>query len=149
MIHRSGLAQNMVIPLSIGLLRERRQYIRGLTDYRAGQIEPVVEMFIGAAHTGVHVARALRQELAHLLDEWGARCTGRPGSAAIRLLPVIAVTPVVDAAMAARALDIAAQNAQVGIDTLVRDGILTQVGHGRRNRVWCAPEALTVHDTML
>jgi len=53
---------------------------------------------------------------------------------------------VINTAAAASALGVAPLNAQAGIDRLVGDGILRQIGSASRNRYWEAPEVLDALD---
>jgi hypothetical protein len=54
--------------------------------------------------------------------------------------------PVINSRSAIEYLGVTAPNAQLAIDRLVADDILTQVGSTRRNRVWAAREIIDVLD---
>ena len=54
--------------------------------------------------------------------------------------------PVIDAQTAAKQLHLSARNVQLGIDHLVEDGILQQIGAAARSRLYEAPEVLAALD---
>ena len=62
------------------------------------------------------------------------------------MVDLLTAQPVINAQAAAADLGVTAQNAQSGIDRLVADGILTQVGGAQRNRVYQADAMLAALD---
>lgn len=54
--------------------------------------------------------------------------------------------PVINSRLAVAFLKVTPPNAQLAIDRLVADGILTQIGTNRRNRTWAAVEVLDAMD---
>jgi Fic family protein len=134
------------VPVSAGLLQDTAAYFDALTKYRAGKIDPIVEVFSRASFTAVANSRELIDDLAAVRQSWAARSTSRQGSGARRLIELLERQPVINSRSAIEYLGVTAPNAQLAIDRLVADDILTQVGSTRRNRVWAAREIIDVLD---
>ncbi|MBK4348193.1 Fic family protein [Lacisediminihabitans changchengi] len=146
MLRRLGVTNNVTVPVSAGLLRDTRGYFAALTEYRAGNVQPIIQSFSRASSDAIIDGRQLVADLTHVRARWDEATSARTGSAGRRLLDVLQRQPVIDAKLAAHELGIDSRNAQNGIDRLVDDGILTQIGSGSRNRAYEAREVLTALD---
>lgn len=146
MLRRADLTRALVVPMSAGLLQDTAGYFDALTKYRSGRIDPIVEVIAAAAVEAVRNSRELVDDLASVRRTWAERATARQGSGGRRLLTVLESSPVVTSVTAAEHLQVTGPNAQLAIDRLVTDGILTQVAGARRNRVWAAQDVLAVLD---
>lgn len=148
MLRRADITQSAVLPLSAGLLQDTAGYFGALTQYRAGHIGDIVEVLSRAAHTAVDTSRLLVEDLDATYASWQSRVTARRGSAARRLLGLLETQPAINARTAVAYLGVTAPNALLAIDRLVEDGILTQIGNHRRNRVWAAYDVLRAVDAL-
>ncbi|WP_144875049.1 Fic family protein [Microbacterium sp. 1.5R] len=148
MLRRSDITRSVVLPLSTGLLQDTAGYFNALTRYRAGHISDVVDTMSRAAHTAVATSRVLLDDLDSIEESWQAQITARQGSAARRLLDLLARQPALTSRLAVSHLGVSAPNALLAIDRLVDDGILSQVGSGRRNRTWVAHDVLRALDAL-
>jgi Fic family protein len=146
MLHRLGITQNVTVPVSAGLLRDTRRYFQALTAYRAGDVEPIIRALAQASADAIVNGRQLVADLTTVRAEWELATSARMGSAGRRLLDVLQRQPVIDANLAAAELGVTPMNAQRGIDRLVGDGILHQVGSASRNRAYEAREVLVALD---
>ena len=146
MLHRLGITQNVTVPVSAGLLRDTRRYFQALTAYRAGDVEPIIRALAQASADAIVNGRQLVTDLTTVRAEWERATSARMGSAGRRLLDVLQRQPVIDANLAAAELGVTPMNAQRGIDRLVGDGILHQVGSASRNRAYEAREVLVALD---
>lgn len=146
MLRRADITRNIAVPLSAGFLQDTAGYFDALTKYRMGRIEPIVDVTSRAAFASVANSRELIDDLSAVRQSWAARGSSRQGSSARRLIPLLERQPVINSRSAIEFLRVTAPNAQLAIDRLVSDGILTQVGSGRRNRVWAAREVIDAVD---
>lgn len=146
MLRRLQVTRNVTVPVSAGLLQDTDGYFRALTSYRQGDTKPIVEVFARAVFAAIVNGRQLVYDLGAVRSSWARATTARAGSSGQRILDVLQQHPIIDANAAAAELGVTAQNAQSGIDRLVHDGILTQIGSGSRNRVWQAAEVLDALD---
>lgn len=64
-----GVTRHVILPVSSGLLHDTDGYIQALTDYRAGDAEPIIELFIDAAQKAITNAEILAQDIGTLRDE--------------------------------------------------------------------------------
>ncbi len=138
MLRRADITRSIAVPLSAGLLQDTAAYFDALTRYRSGHVDPIVAVFSRAAFTAVANSNQLVDDLTVVEHGWAERNTSREGSAARRLTALLQYRPVVNARAAIHYLGVTAPNVQLAIDRLVDDGILTQIGSGRRNRTWAA-----------
>lgn len=146
MLRRADLTRAVVVPLSAGLLQDTAAYFDALRHYRSGRIAPIIEVFAGAAHTAVASSRVLIDDLSDARERWEERLTARHGSGARRLVSLLQSQPVINSRLAVGYLGVTAPNAQLAIDRLVADGILSQIGTTRRNRTWAADQVLDAMD---
>lgn len=146
MLRRADLTRTVVVPLSAGLLQDTAGYFDALRKYRSGRVAPIVEVFAEAAHTAVASSRILIDDLASVHRSWEARMTSRKGSGARRLVSLLGRQPVINSRVATSDLEVTPPNAQLAIDRLVSDGILSQIGATGRNRTWAAPDVLSALD---
>ncbi|WP_278312428.1 Fic family protein [Lolliginicoccus levis] len=141
-----GLARNVTIPISAGLLTDTGRYFTALTAYRDGEPERIVATFADAAFAATANGRALVADLRAIRDRWGTAIAARRGASAWRLADLLLRQPVVDAGTVAAELGIAPQNALRAIGPLVDAGVLTEFTAQQRNRMWQARDVLGAID---
>lgn len=146
MLHRLGATRNVTVPVSAGLLRDTRAYFDALNAYRAGDVEPIIRAFAEASTEAIVNGRQLVADLTSTRSAWELATSARAGSAGRRLLDLLQRQPVIDANLAAAELGVTPMNAQSGINRLVADGILHQIGVASRNRAYEAREILSALD---
>lgn len=74
--HR-GVARNLSVPISSGLLADTDAYFAALTAYRHGEVEPIVEQFSDAAERAIANATQLQADVAAVREEVVASATRR------------------------------------------------------------------------
>jgi len=141
-----GLTRNVTVPLSAGLLADVDAYFDSLAAYREGDAAPMISIVADAAILASGMAVSLVDRLTAIQREWGSRLPSRRGSAARRALDVIIGQPAVNAEYLARTLGVNPPAAYNAIERLEEAGILKAASDKRRNRVWTAPEAISVLD---
>lgn len=146
MLRRFGITRSVTVPVSAGLLGDIQGYFDALTAYRKGELMPIVVAFIGAVEAAIENGRQLVDDVLTFRAAAYQQSSARRGSAGWRMVDLLTHQPVITAQAAATELGVTAQNAQSGIDRLVGDGILTQAGGGRRNRIYQAEAMLTALD---
>jgi Fic family protein len=146
MLRRLGVTRHVTVPVSAGLLRDTGGYFGALTAYRGGDVEPMIRALAEASSDAIRNGRQLVDDLFRLRSSWEAQTSARAGSAGRRLLDVLQQQPVIDAQAAAAQLHVSTRNAQVGIDRLIEDGVLQQIGSAARSRLYEAPEVLAALD---
>lgn len=146
MLRRGDLTRSVTVPVSAGLLREPRRYFDALGAYRGGDTAAIVRLFAESAFSALANGGALVDDLQRVLAGWRAASGSRAGSAAVRALPLLLAHPVVDRTLVAKELGVTSANAQLAIDRLVDDGVLTRANSGQRGRAWQAREVLTALD---
>ena len=142
----TGVIRQVTVPISAGLLAIREGYIDALTEYRRGDVEPILRCVAEAARNGTHIGERLVTSLRQVRAEWADRLTARAGSASWSMLDLLLRQPVVTARVVVRELGVSAPTAQSALQRLVDDGILLESTGHRRNRVYRAPAALRALD---
>ena len=143
LLNRLGITQSVMVPVSAGLMHNTVNYVAALDHYRAGNPEPIIEVFAQASLFAVANGRVLALELEKVRASWSQLLNVRGDAGAVRLLDELLATPVINRNRATAVLGTSPANAQLAIDKLVAVGILTQQGEGQRNRVWQALDVLT------
>lgn len=146
MLHAGGLTRSIPVPVSAGLLGDVDGYFAALGDYRNGRPDSIVRCVAEAAFAAVDNGRSLAADLQRIRQGWTHRITARRDSAIWKLTDLLSWRPVIDMPLVRDQLKITAANAQTAIDRLVDSNVLTQVGRGRRNRIWQCTEILDALD---
>lgn len=146
MLRAKMLTRTVTLPVSGGLLANQEGYIDALDGYRNGDPLPILERFAEASHFAVHHGRTLAQALAEVKQEWLERIVARPQAVVWRAIDAVLRQGVVDAGYLQRELGVSDVSATDAITRLVDAGALRQIGEGRRNRRYEAPEVLAALD---
>jgi Fic family protein len=139
-LRHGGLTRRVVVPISSGLLADTGRYFAALEAYREGDVQAIVACVCEAVFPSLDNARRLVGEVREARRRWSDQITARRGASAWGLADLLTRRPVVDVKLVAAELGVTPVNAQLAVDRLVDDGVLTQVGHGARDRVWQAYE---------
>jgi Fic family protein len=147
MLRRNGLARNVSIPISSGLLTDTNGYYDALTAYREGDVEEIVSTVARAALIGIENGRGLLRDLATVREHWDDKLSGlRSDAGARRLADALLRSPVVSAPMVREMLHIE-KNEHRHIEALVERGVLKRhQNHKSRNVTWRAQDVLDALD---
>ncbi len=146
MLRAKLLTRTMTLPVSGGLLANQEGYIAALDAYRRGDPMPILERFAEASHFAVFHGRMLAAALADVKSDWAERIVARPQAVVWRAIDAVLRQGVVDAGYLERELGVTDVSATDAISRLVEAGALRQIGEGRRNRRYEAPEVLAALD---
>ncbi|WP_371030067.1 Fic family protein [Pseudoclavibacter sp. JSM 162008] len=137
MLRASGIASHTTVPLSAGLLTDLDRYFDALGAFRAGDAEPIVRTFAGAARFAAAAGGDLVDALRSALDESRELLAGvRPQATGLRLLPLLIGQPIVDSAFVQRALAVDVVTANRALSLLTERGVITEQTGRRRGKVW-------------
>jgi Fic family protein len=143
--HRA-VTRNVPVPVSAGLLADIEGYHEALTDYRSGDLEPIVARFTEASVCAVVNARQLVADIDDVHARWQERVKARSDSGVWRVLEIVARTPVVDAPLVARELGIRPQNAYPLLRDLTEQGVLNAKAEYQVGTLWRSDEILRAVD---
>lgn len=146
MLRAGGLTRNVTVPVSAGLLGNTSAYFDALTSFRRGQPNDIVISLAEASFAAVANGRTLVRDIRNTTQAWDAAIRARSDSSVHRVKEYLLRQPVVSAQSIATELALSDVAAQASIDMLSAAGILTQIGSGRRNRIWQAQEVLDALD---
>jgi len=145
-LRAKGLIRNVTVPVSAGLLTDVDGYFAALTRYSEGDPTAIVEVFAAAGFHAVANSRRLVDDLHAIRQDWQERVSARRDAAAWRVTDVLLRHPVVNAALVASEMGIAAQNTYRSIRPLLEAGVLVEFTDRKRNQLWRAPEVLDALD---
>lgn len=146
MLRAKRLTRQVTVPVSAGLLTDTDRYFGALTEYRAGDVRPIVERFAEASFDSVVNGRRLVAELREIRAAWSDAITSRPQAIVWRAVDVAFRHPVLDSALVQRELGVSVMGADAAITDLVEIGALVEITGGRRNRRYAATEILAALD---
>lgn len=146
MLRRRGLASSITLPISAGLLIDKKAYFETLTAYRKGDPSAIVECLANASFEAMTNGRQLIAALRGIRRDWDDKIKARRGAAAWRVADLLLRRPVIDAATVAEELGVEPRNAQRAIAPLAKAGVVIELTGSKRNRMWQVPEVLAVFD---
>jgi Fic family protein len=141
-----GVTRNVAVPVSAGLLADVEGYHQALTDYRAGDMDPIVLAFARASLRAVRNARELVADITVIREDWNGRLDVRRDSNAWRLLDVFTRRPVLNSAAAAVELGVKQPNAYPPLRALVDAGIVKSKVEHQLGPFWRSDEILAAID---
>ena len=144
-----GLAREVVVPFSAGLLRDVDSYYLALDDYRHGNVETIIAVLSSATFGGIGLSRELVSDLSAVRGKWQETLKARSDSSAWLLLDLVLAHPAIDVALVQRELEVAFSNAEHAIGQLVDAGVVEPVNEDRRNRRWIAHEVIAELDRFM
>lgn len=145
-LRNKGLTQHVTVPVSAGLLTDVDAYFAALTQYRAGNPNPIVEAFASAAFAATANGRALIEELHSIRRGWQDRVKARRDATAWRVADLLLRHPVVNASLIAETAGIAPRNTYRALRPLEAADVVVEFTDRKRNQMWRAPEVLGALD---
>lgn len=146
MLRAAGVTENVTVPVSAGLLGDTERYFDALTDYRSGNLRPLVETIAEAAFAAVRNGKRLAEDVTAIRERWEGRVRARSDSSVHALEQLLLRQPVVTVALVASQLGVSFPAAEASVRKLVEAGVLAQSYARRRNRSFEAPEMLAALD---
>ncbi|HEX9086753.1 MAG TPA: Fic family protein [Arthrobacter sp.] len=146
MLKDKGITRHVGIPISAGLLATgTRAYISALTEYRDGNIQPIVELFAISTFHAVHSARRLGRDVRDAEDFFRGAIGDMPPSVR-RVLEMLPDRPVLTAEMVAARSGLSAATAYRAVERLEAAGILVPAGKLNGTRLWAAEAIINALD---
>lgn len=151
LLKRGGATTRATVPVSAGLLNDTDSYFRALTAYRAGDPNPIVRQFAGAAMAAIRNGTRLAEDLAEIHARWSESLTVRSDAVAWRVLTYLLSQPSVTSKLVQQKMSVAQPTADNALGQLREAGILAEPRNvqgrvGQRNLVWHATDVLDALD---
>ncbi|GGL11160.1 Fic family protein [Curtobacterium luteum] len=146
-LRRGGLLRHLTIPVSSGILTDVDGYFGALDAYRAGKVEPIIDVFSSASLAGLRNASTLAADIRGLQEQWGGRLAGLRTDATARRIARLSIEhPVLNARLAIERTGSSAPAVANGFAQLVDRGVLRPANSKQRNRVWVNDEVVEALD---
>lgn len=142
LLRKFEITKTTSVPLSAGILADTKGYFQALDAYRAGEVTPIIEVFISATLSATWLGNQLIEDLSRVTEQHEAICTDRVDSVSRRLIRILAECPALDSALVQRLLGVSAKSALTGLTRLEQLGILTRAGTQRRSMTWICNDVI-------
>lgn len=146
LLRARGVATNVTVPISAGLLTDTSAYFNALTHYRDGDPEPIVRSLADASFAAIENGGLLVDELTRISDDWKHRLKARKDSVAWRIADLLIAQPAVSWTSLHDTFGVGPASGYRALDRLVDAGILIEISGKGWGRIWTAPEILTALD---
>ncbi|GAA0999789.1 Fic family protein [Subtercola frigoramans] len=147
LLRNKGLATQVTVPISAGLLTDTERYFSALTAYRGGDAAPIVRHFADASRYAAVTGLKLVDDLYDQVEKSREKLRGlRPQSAGWQILPRLIGQPVVNTRYLGAALGLNDVTAVRALTALTDRGVLRERTGQARNRVWQHDGILDVLD---
>ena len=144
MIER-GILPAPLLYLSAYFEATRAEYYARLRGIQEGaEWEAWVRYFLDGVARQSEDALRRAEQVNSLLADWRRRLADAPSPVAVQLVDLLAENPYWTVRRAASRLGVAFTTAQRAVERLRAASIVTQVGEGRRDRVYCATDLLRI-----
>jgi Fic family protein len=139
-LRTQGATAESIAPIASGILARRDEYFVALGAYRAGDVEPIVELITRSAYVGAEQSRVTIARLKELPERWASEITARRGSTPHVLLGLFHDNPVLTSADIERLSPAGATQTNNAISRLEEAGIIQEITGRLRDRAWVAGE---------
>jgi Fic family protein len=139
-LRRRGLAPVFLPPVSVVLATNAKAYVRGLTQYRSGDLAGWCGSFAISCRSAAAESGRLARRIVELQAAWRRRARIRRDSAAARVIDLLPSQPVLSVATAHHAVGGSSEAVRLALNTLEDRGILRQITVGRYARAWAADD---------
>jgi len=146
LLRGKGLARNVTVPVSAGLLADTDSYFDALTTYRDGDPEPIILAAANASFKAIANGRQLVDDLRRVRESWRERIRARSHSATWKVADLLMQQPVVNAKILNEQLGIGPTHVRRHMDVLVAAGVVQLTKVHQRGVFWRAQEVLDVLD---
>lgn len=143
-LRRRGTTASVVIPIASALVARRETYFDVLTEYRQGDVGPIIRAIAQAARSSAQESTTSARRLAEMPGQWSdayAETHGRSpraGSAARKILERLPREPFFTTEDMEDTIGGAASSVYRAIELLVEAEILRPLTQRKRKQVWCA-----------
>ena len=139
LLRARGVTQHVTLPISSGLLHDTEGYIQALTDYRAGDAEPIVKLFSRAINQALLNVEWLAQDIENLQQQILA--TAQRKTPLLRSLTDLCCT---EPAFTAHMVEEHTQGSRASVYRLLNRMVELQILRGERvkiqgQKVWTVP----------
>ncbi len=144
MLRRDGLTKAATLPISAGIVSQKHRYVQALTEYRAGDFVPIVELGADATFAAIRNAMHLFDDVERLAVEWRQRASSiRSDSMVHAVLDRLLHHPMVEVGEYSAALDCAPATVSSAIRSLVDLDVLRPITIDQPvDRRWMAHEVI-------
>ncbi|MDP1721112.1 MAG: Fic family protein [Candidatus Nanopelagicaceae bacterium] len=139
-LRRRGMTPQYVPPISIVLASNKDGYIRGLSNFREGELNDWLTTFASAAAQSANLASAYLSEVERLQNDWRmelrAAANPRADAAAWKIIDALPAHPMITVAVAVAAIGRTKAAVSEAMAQLELAGVLIRESQGQRNRTW-------------
>lgn len=146
MLKHRGVASNVTVPVSAGLLTNVGAYHDALTAYRAGDPKPIITVTAEASFLAIDNGTHLANDVVAITEGWASKITARGDSAVWPVLDLLARQPVINAEALETKLGLDYRRQKRALDALEEAGIIVGVNKFKKGRFWRAPQMLDALD---
>jgi len=140
-LRRRGLAPRFVPPVSVVLATNAKAYVRGLTEFRQGDVAAWCGSFAYSCRSAATESQRLAARIAELQAEWRRRAgPPRRGAAAGRIIELLVSQPILSVATAHDAIGGSAEAVRLALNALEQKRVVRKITAGRYARAWAADE---------
>ncbi|HBJ72567.1 MAG TPA: fic protein [Actinobacteria bacterium] len=134
-----GTTSLIVVPLASALVAQRDAYFEALNSYRAGDVEPLLNDFVTASQIATEESAHTAARLALIPEQWRSELgPTRRDSAALRVLDLLLVNPVIAAVEIEANLSVSTSTVYASMERLQAAGIIRPLTNRTRNQIWGA-----------
>ncbi|GAB4099251.1 Fic family protein [Sinomonas halotolerans] len=141
-----GLARNVTVPISAGLLVDVRAYHRALDAYREGEPDEIVRMGCEAAFRAIGNGRQLAADIRRAREGWNGKVTARADNAVWKVMDLLERQPVVTSRVLEEELGLSTTTAWRALGLLEEAGVVVGANKHRMGRNWRSEEVLRALD---
>lgn len=148
LLKEKNYLENLHIPFSIGLLKNPTNHIKALTDFRDGNYQSIIKLFLENALTVTPLIYNSLNEIIKIKENWQYKLKARKDALAWKILDELIYQPVINVSYIKTKYNVNDQTVRNNFLLLEEAGIINKIGSNKRNIIYEAKEILEVLDNL-
>jgi Fic family protein len=149
-LHQSGFLDHLHIPLSVGLVKNTKEYVEALNAFRDGNYQRIVALFCNSALQVIPMIYEAIARIESVKNAWINSIDARKDAFVWQIIDEIIGQPVIDVAYLVNKYQMNDQAIRNNIDLLLRAGVLRKMNeHAQRSVVYESIAILEILDVFV
>lgn len=145
-LKEKGYLENLYVPFSIGLLKNPNNHIKALNDFRLGNYQSIIKLFLENSLMVTPLIYNSLNKIVKIKEGWQNKLTARKDALAWKILDDLIYQPVITINYIKTKYNANDQGVRNNFILLEEVGIIKKVGTSKRNVLYEAKEILDVLD---
>ncbi len=149
LLKEKGYLENLFLPFSIGLLKDKDKYIKSLDNFKEGNYEAIIEVMLESVLLVTPSIYEALNKLIKIKEEWIGRIVARSDALVWEILDELIYQPVISINYIKEKFNANDQAVRNNFELLEKYLIIKKIGDNKRNVLYEAIEIINVLENII